>query len=125
MRRAMARSRRSLFGHRSTVQGSSLDRAYLALGERLGESLEREMIAGGTLVPRLTPTLALAIAIAALTYAAVIAVAAGGAALIVFGAPNGFMIALGAVLLAAAVVTCPRPFTSGPPLFPGFVSASV
>jgi heat shock protein HtpX len=106
MRGAMARSRRSLFGNRSTVQGSSLDRAYLALGERLGESLEREMIAGGALAPRLTPTLALA----ALTYAAAIAVAASGAALIAFGAPSAFMIALGAVLVAAAVVTCPRPF---------------
>jgi Zn-dependent protease with chaperone function len=105
----MSRSGRSLFGNRSTAQDSSLDRAYLALGERLGESLEREMIAADALAPRLSASLALAIGIAALTYAAAIAVAAGGAALIAFGAPNGFMIVLGALLLAAAAVTCPRP----------------
>jgi heat shock protein HtpX len=109
MRRAMSGRQRSLIGGRSTVRGSQLDRVSLAIADRLGEALEREMIAAGALAPRLTAPLMAAIVISVLIYAAALAVAAAGVALIVFSAPNAFTVGFGAVLIAGGAVACPRP----------------
>jgi len=73
-------------GNETTGKGvGSFERMYLRLGDRLGESLEREMVSGVSLAPRSTLTRTCAVVIAVLVYLGALALAVGGAALIVIG----------------------------------------
>jgi heat shock protein HtpX len=106
------------FPRRSLRQGAQtggrrlepLDRVYVALGDRLGESLEREVSSGASLRPRWTLALTSAAVIATMVYAGALGIAAAGATMIAVGWPNAGLTALGAVLLGFGLVTCPRPF---------------
>jgi Zn-dependent protease with chaperone function len=88
----------------------SLERNYLALGDRLGESLQREMISGESLGPRRTRARSAAVSIAVVIYMAVFALVAVGVAVIVTGWSNGAVVTLGVLLVGIGIVTCPRPY---------------
>ena len=103
-------SRRARGRKRSDEHIRSLDRIYLALGARLGESLEREMISSESLAARRTPARRCAVAIAVMVYLGAVALIAAGVALIVTGWLSPVVVIVGVLSLSLGVWTCPRPY---------------
>jgi len=87
-----------------------LDRIYQRLSDRLGDSLEREMIAADSLAPRRTPARTAAVAVAAVVYIANIALLAAGVALLVLAHASPVAVVIGLLCLAVVTVIFPRPY---------------
>jgi Zn-dependent protease with chaperone function len=107
----MAQLRRSRqHGEQSARRIGPLERIYLALGDRLGESLEREMSDRDSLAPRWTPARTAALGIAIGAYLGALGCIAVGALVIVSGWPNVGLVILGVTCLGVGGVCCPKPY---------------
>ena len=93
---------------RPPLPAGRFDRLYEEAGRRVGQRLERELAAAETLEPRLTPSKALAYAIAAGVHLSTLLLVAGGVVLIALFPTKIFAIAAGALMIAVAVLVRPR-----------------
>lgn len=84
------------------------DRLYEEAGRRAGHRLARELAAAEKLEPRLTPTKALAYAIAACVHLLTLLLLVGGVVLIALFPGKIFAIAAGVLMIAVAVLVRPR-----------------
>src|SRR5690242_10718216 len=107
---ASLRGTRRRGGSRNQVGKGALERTYLSLGDRLGESLQAQIVSEESLAPRRTRARVAAGSIAVIIYVAVFALAGAGAAVLITDWSNPAAAVLGALMVGIAIVTCPRPY---------------
>ncbi len=87
---------------------TAAERAYVEAGRRAGERAHRRLARAATLERQLTPSLALAYAVAGVVHLLCLALLAGGAAALWLGWLQPMPMLLGALMIAAGVLMRPR-----------------